>query len=146
MRQVFRDCQQAGFTLIELMITVAIVGILAAIAYPSYTDYVKRAQIPQATAELSQMRNRMERYYQDNRTYVNGGACGAMPSPVDHFDVACVTNNGGQSYTITARGTGPMLNFIYTIDQNNAKTSQTKFGSTTQTSANCWLTKAGGSC
>ncbi|ACT51835.1 type IV pilin protein [Methylovorus glucosotrophus] len=146
MRQVFRDCQQAGFTLIELMITVAIVGILAAVAYPSYTDYVKRAQIPQATGELSQMRNRMERYYQDNRTYANGGACGAVPSTVDHFVVACATNNGGQSYLITATGNGPMASFVYTIDQNNAKTSQTKFGSTTQTSATCWLTKAGSSC
>jgi len=146
MRQVFRNCQQAGFTLIELMITVAIIGILAAVAYPSYTDYVKRAQIPQATGELSQMRNRMERYYQDNRTYASGAGCGATASTVDHFNVDCVTSNGGQGYTITARGSGPMVNFNYTIDQNNAKTSQTYFRNTTQTSANCWLTKAGGTC
>lgn len=146
MRQVFRDCQQAGFTLIELMITVAIIGILATIAYPSYTNYVKRAQIPQATGELSQMRNRMERYYQDNRTYANGGACGATASTVNQFTVACATSNGGQAYTITATGSGAMAGFVFTIDQNNAKTSQTKFGSTIQTSSTCWLTKAGSSC
>jgi len=146
MRQVFRDCQQAGFTLIELLITVAIIGILASVAYPSYTDYVKRAQIQQATGELSQMRNRMERYYQDNRTYANGGACGAAASTVSHFVVACVPGNAGQAYTITATGNGPMAGFVYTIDQNNAKTSQTNFRSTTQTSTACWLTKAGSSC
>lgn len=146
MRQVFRNCQQAGFTLIELMITVAIIGILASIAYPSYTDYVKRAQIPQATGELSQMRNRMERYYQDNRTYANGGACGATASSVSHFNVTCATSNGGQGYTITATGSDSMTGFIYTLDQNNAKTSQTKFRNTIQTSTTCWLTKAGSSC
>ncbi|HWU34968.1 MAG TPA: type IV pilin protein [Methylovorus sp.] len=146
MRPVFRDCQQAGFTLIELMITVAIVGILAAVAYPSYTDYVKRAQIPQATGELSQMRNRMERYYQDNRTYANGGACGATASTVSHFNVGCATSNGGQGYIITATGSDNMAGFVYTIDHNNAKTSQTKFRNTIQTSSTCWLTKAGGTC
>src|SRR5579864_6901524 len=62
-----------GFKLIELMITVAIVAILAAIALPSYRDYVLRGQITQATNALSTLRANMERQYQDNRQYTTQG-------------------------------------------------------------------------
>ena len=63
-----------GFTLIELMITVAIVAILAAIAYPNYRNYVIRGQLVDATQGLSAVRANMERYYQDNRSYLAVGA------------------------------------------------------------------------
>ena len=58
----------SGFTLIELMITVAIIGILAAVAYPGYQDYVIRGKIPEATNTLSSTRVRLEQYYKDNRS------------------------------------------------------------------------------
>ena len=63
-----------GFTLIEVMVVVAIVGILAAIALPSYADYVRRSKIIEATAGCPTMRTRMEQYFLDNRTYVDGCA------------------------------------------------------------------------
>ena len=62
-----------GFTLIELMIAVAVVGILAMVAYPAYTDYLRLGKIQEATAQLLTMRTKMEQYYQDQRTFV--GAC-----------------------------------------------------------------------
>lgn len=58
-----------GFTLIELMITVAIVGILAAIAYPSYQNYILRSHRSEGMALLSEAAARMERYYAQNSTY-----------------------------------------------------------------------------
>ncbi|NQZ12955.1 MAG: type IV pilin protein [Algicola sp.] len=58
-----------GFTLIELMIGVAIVGILASIAYPSYTDSLNRSRRAEAMTELVRVANMQEQYFADNRTY-----------------------------------------------------------------------------
>lgn len=67
-----------GFTLIELMITVAIVGILAAIAYPSYTQYVERARRQEAIAVMLEVQQFAERFFTENRTYVGSNA--ALPA------------------------------------------------------------------
>ena len=64
----------SGFTLIELMATVAIIAIAASLAYPQYSAYLQRGRIMDATTKLSDFRIKMEQYYQDNRTYQNAGA------------------------------------------------------------------------
>lgn len=58
-----------GFTLLELLITVAIIGVLATIAYPSYTDFVKRSNRTEGQRELLHIAGLMEQYFLDNRTY-----------------------------------------------------------------------------
>lgn len=62
--------QQKGFTLIELMIVVVIVGILAAIAYPSYLEHIKKARRAEAKALLIQIANRQQQVYMDARSFV----------------------------------------------------------------------------
>ena len=150
-----------GFTLIELMIVVAIIAILTAIALPGYKDYVMRGKITEATANLSSLRVNLEQYYQDNRKYGTGGACGVLPpAGTKYFDfgaggtagAGCVSSNasgaGDQSYTWTAVGnaTGGMAGFTFTINQNNAKTTviaapvdTAKWGTG---DATCWVARA----
>jgi type IV pilus assembly protein PilE len=139
-----------GFTLIELMITVAIVAILAAIAIPSYSEYVRRGRITEAVSTLSGMRVKMEQYFQDNRTYV--GACGAagtsvapLPDPKS-FTYACPTL-GATAYVITATGLAAtsLEGFQYTIDQANAQ-STIMTAPSTWPSKGCWVLKKDGSC
>ena len=119
-----------GFTLIELLIVVAVISILAAIAYPNYTDYVRRGNLQEAFANLSDYRVRMEQFYQDNRTYANAGNCGAAAIPagsIKFFSYACALNTtvgapAGQSYTMTATGTaGSVSGFVYTINERNVR-------------------------
>ncbi len=127
----------SGFTLIEMMVVVAIVAILAAIAIPSYTKYVQRGDLVEATQALAQYRVQMEQYYQDNNTYANGANCGVAYPTLVNFALTC-TLNGGQAYTATATGAGQVARFIYTIDQNNTQKTTWAWGSTSTTS---WIVR-----
>ncbi len=120
-----------GFTIIEVMIVVAIVAILASIALPSYADYVKRGKIVEATVALSDFRTRMEQYFLDNRQYVGGCAAILGPPPAvpppKTFTLACAETgtaaNPGYTVTATGKAAEGMGGFVYSIDQANTKTS-----------------------
>lgn len=104
-----------GFTLIELMIVVAIVGILAAIAYPSYQRYVQDSRRSDARANLVQLAQFMERYYTANGRYVDaGGNAPALPyneAPRDgadkYYDLQ-LNPVTAQAYTLQAVPKGAM--------------------------------------
>jgi type IV pilus assembly protein PilE len=133
-----------GFTLIELMIVVAIIGILSVIGIPAYNDYVTRGKLVDATSKLADMRIQLEQYYQDNRNYGStSSSCGlAMPTS-KYFAISCKWGASGdnQSYKITATGTINKTNFTFTIDESNNKTSSGWGNGTT-----CWITRKGDTC
>lgn len=129
----------AGFTLIEVMITVAIIGIIATIAMPAYTDYVTRGRLAEAHSTLADMRVRLEQFYQDNRTYAGAPACTATTG--QHFAFSCTGTLDATQFTAQAQGLG----FIFTINQNNVRATPTAPAGWT-TSNPCWVTRKGGGC
>jgi type IV pilus assembly protein PilE len=135
---------QKGYTLIELMIVVAIMGILASVAIPAYQDYTKKGKAAEAPGVLADLRIKMEQCFQDNRSYATCGAFCAPTNGAVNFSYACTAAPGALTYQINATGVGAkgMTGFAFSINQDNAKTS-TYDGTT---GASCWLTSKSGSC
>ncbi len=135
-----------GFTLMEVMIVVAIVGILAAIALPSYNQYVIRGKIPEATTNLAAKRVQMEQFFQDNRTYASAPPC-TDDGVSRYFTFSCSVAGSATAFTLQAAGSGTMAGFTYTINQSGAKaTGAVPSGWTLPSPNDCWVTNKGGSC
>jgi len=111
--------RSAGFTLGELLVVVAIVGILAAIAYPSYANYVKRSNRARAQALMLNITSREEQFLLDAKAYtagldstglnlnVEGWTCSAATCSNPNYNVTvAVTAGPPPSYTITATALG----------------------------------------
>lgn len=136
--------QLRGFTLIELMITVAVIGILSAIALPSYQNYVIRGRIPDATATLSLKSVKLEQYFQDNKTYVGAPDCVADTTTSKYFSFQC-SGVSATGYTLLATGTGAMAGFTFVTNQSNSKKT-TGAPNGWLTNDFCWVTNKGGTC
>lgn len=96
----------SGFTLLEVMVAVAIIGILAAIAIPSYTDYILRANRAEGREWLMRVSAAQERFYTNRNTYTDdvvsgaGLSLGTISSEKGHYNVRVVVTNDGQSYEL----------------------------------------------
>jgi type IV pilus assembly protein PilE len=156
---------ESGFTLIELMVTVAIVAILASVAIPSYKDHVERSKVTEAISNLSSGRVKMEQWFLDNRSYMPITSVSPPLHPLcPNFGTDNTANFTGSkfftytcsvltptTFTITATGVANqgMGGFSYTIDQSNVKTSAFVSPASDNGwvgSATCWAVKKGGIC
>lgn len=148
-----------GFTLIELMMAVAIVAILGAVAYPSYRDYIVRGQLTDATTALSTFRADMERHFQDNRSFKTVGSfvtpcqvTTVAQRTVGNFVISCAgdaaTAEGyvlDNAYRLLATGSGPAAGFKFTVTHQDVRaTTAAPSGWNTCTTA--WLTRKGQPC
>lgn len=137
-----------GFTLIELMIVVAVIGILASIALPSYSRYIFRSKVPTGLNALTAYQARMEQVFQDNGASGYGTAADKMvcaipvPASISNFTLSCVGSADGQTYTATVTGSGPVAGATYSINSNGVRaTVAHPYGAVN----NCWSIR-GGSC
>ncbi|HEY7884557.1 MAG TPA: type IV pilin protein [Cellvibrionaceae bacterium] len=96
--------KQAGFSLIELMIVVAVIGILAAIAYPSYMDSVRKSNRADAKAALNDAAQQMQRCYTLNSTFVDCDDNVAATSPEEFYTIAVAAT--ATTFTVTAEADG----------------------------------------
>jgi len=137
-----------GFTLIEVMITVAIVSILASVAIPAYMGHVTRGKISKMTSDLSNLRILQEQFFQDNRSYVTttaGTPCGVTAPNDDNFTYTCVGT--ASTFTWTAKnkansGLGAVDDYIYDLDQDGLTQTLTFANTTYATAKNCWQLSA----
>jgi type IV pilus assembly protein PilE len=138
----------AGFTLIELLISVAIVAILSAVAFPSYTDHVRRGHVAAVATALATLRVSLEQYYQDNRRYGASGGCGVTLPSAREFSYRCDAAADGQSFLVTATGDARrgMGSFIYTIDQSGMRRTTGLPESWGTVPRDCWVSARGGAC
>ena len=127
-----------GFTLIELMVAVAILGILVSVALPSYQKYIVKSRRAEAMAELSKAQTTLERCYAANFTYA--GTCSPPASTTTPNGFYTITSTGSATtYTFTATASGIQAAdtscFTMSIDQASQK-SAADTGGTPQ--PQCW--------
>lgn len=135
---------QTGYTLIEVMVAVAIVAIVSAVAVPAYTSYVKRGRLTEAFTGLGAGHSAAEQFWANNRTYAGFDAASSFPKAGPNFTFA-LSNATASAYTLTATGKDTMAGFVYTIDQSGNRTTVST-GDGMGTSTTCWVDKSGGKC
>jgi type IV pilus assembly protein PilE len=116
-----------GFTLIELMVTVAIAAVLASIALPSYLSSVRKSHRTEARTALLNLASLTERMYSTTNSYLNGAAL--LPTDVGYSGTAWPINVGSNYYSVNATVTATTFTFTATPATGSSQVSDTKCAS-----------------
>ena len=129
----FMPKTQAGFTLIELMITIVVLGVLSAIALPSYQSYIQKAQIRTAQTDLVALSLVFENYYQRNLSYPDQDYSQTTelvsaftewaPSKTEPFEFSSTQGEQGKGFTITAtaQANSPLKGCVIRLTHTNSR-------------------------
>lgn len=134
-----------GFTLIEVMIVVVVISILAAIAYPSYQDSIRKTRRTDAKAVLSELAQFMERIYTENNSFTPGGNNPTLPylaSPIDgspkYYDIT-IAASSSSSFTLQATPKGPQASDgTLTLSSTGARWWDANNNGTIDSGENSW--------
>ena len=138
---LFTKKKPQGFTLIEVIVAIAILSIIMAVASPLYSSYVQKSKITEALATLGTLSTKMEKNYLDFRKYTDNNDCAVSHPNTDNFSYSCISS--GQSYTWTA--TSSDGNYKYSVNNNFDKMTLT-FDGQAMSSINCWMISDTGTC
>jgi type IV pilus assembly protein PilE len=134
---------QRGFTLMEVLVTIVIVGILSAVAIPAYSSYLTRSRTAEAFTALGAAQANAEQFWSNTRSYSGYDGAAAFPAATPNFTYT-LSNATPSTYTVTATGRAKMTGFTYTIDQSGTRATTATAGWGTSTT--CWVDKKGGQC
>jgi type IV pilus assembly protein PilE len=133
--------KQMGFTLIELMITVAIIGILSSVGYPSYMSHIQKAKRSEAQAALVSMATAMEQWRVENNNDYTGVTVGTGDTSI-FTDRVPTDGSGTQSYTLSiatlATGNYTLQATPISTDDCGTLTLDSTGVKTSSTGTNCW--------
>ncbi len=134
-----------GFTLIELLVTIAIIGILAGVAYPSYMQHVLKSKRSEAQSTLIELANRQEMYYLDNHKYAAnlntelGLSANPFITENKYYSIATSSATATADFTLTATAINTQAADSdcakLTITQDLAKKA---FNSAAASNSACW--------
>lgn len=146
-----QKCYQDGFTLLELLIVIAIIGILSGIALPAYKDYTRQGHLSAAASTLSMLANQLESHYLETRRYSNDqDICDIPDSSDDYFNYTCtLQNDSDQQYLLSASSTSKLSaskTIILSLNEQGIKSTRILTGSNASEEFQCWILSSSGDC
>jgi type IV pilus assembly protein PilE len=127
----------AGVTLVEVIVTLVVLGILTAFAVNGYTSFVRRARAAEALEQLDRFRTRMEKGFQDNGNYGVGACSVAVPTTVESFNYGCTLASANQAFTATVTGFASVAGYQFSINEQGLRRTLAFPGATVP--ADCWM-------